>query len=37
MRVSDFLERFCPAGFALVNEAKHNDLPYYPMQITSEK
>lgn len=34
-KISDLLGSFCPPGFALVNEAKHNELPYYPMQFTT--
>ena len=36
-KIMDFLAMFCPMGSTLVNEAKHNNLPYYPMELNSMK
>ena len=33
--IIDFLAMFCPVGTSLVNEAKHNNLPYYPFELNS--
>lgn len=37
MKACDLIKAFCPIGYSLVNEAKHNNLPYYPMEINSLK
>lgn len=31
--ISEFIQLFIPAGYALVQESEHNGLPYYPMQF----
>lgn len=36
-RLNDIVDIYCGYGWALVNEAKHNGLPYYPKQISSLK
>lgn len=36
-KVNDIVDIYCGEGFALVNEAKHNGLPYYPKEISSLK
>jgi hypothetical protein len=34
MKVKDLLEKYCPDEcFALVMEAEHNGLSYYPMEL----
>lgn len=29
-KIADMIAIYCPYGYTLVNEAKHNGLPYYP-------
>lgn len=36
-KIRDVVDIYCGPGYALVNEAKHNGLPYYPKEINSLK
>lgn len=35
MKIKDFVDKYCPEGFSLVMELKHNDLPYYPLEFNN--
>lgn len=36
-KIKDIIDIYCGHGFTLVNQAKHNGLPYYPKEINSFK